>query len=306
MQLLAFELEVPDPLERHRVVESLRTRTPPLLVLNTCQRLEAYGFSMPEHEALTIKHQYSDAEAFHRLVRIAAGLDSRILGELEILGQVRTAYKQFRDDGGASDTQLDRIFQDVLALAREARRESGIDSNLTSLGALASRELMGRVRAEAPVAVIGSGSLAGSVARYLVKRGNHPVRVSSRCPQNAMQLAMQVGASFSAGLDDLAHLLNDVEGIVTATAAPHAVVYPQHLAGAKRPMTIIDLGVPPDCDAQVPGMDGVTYVPLIEVEERAQLNSEDRIARAKQAGRIVAEGAQTWAERRHRRLARSA
>ena len=67
MQLLAFELEVPDPLERHRVVESLRTRTPPLLVLNTCQRLEAYGFAVPEHEALTIKHQYSDAEAFQRL-----------------------------------------------------------------------------------------------------------------------------------------------------------------------------------------------------------------------------------------------
>ena len=93
------------------------------------------------------------------------------------------------------------------------------------------RELMSRLPETANVAVIGSGSVASSVIRYLGKRASFPIRVASRCPENAMQLAMEFGG-FGTGLDQLAHLLNDVEGIITATAAPHAVLYGHHLAGA--------------------------------------------------------------------------
>ena len=155
---------------------------------------------------------------------------------------------------------------------------------------------MSRVPATSPVAVVGSGSVAASVARYLSKRGEHPIRVSSRCPENAMELATKCGG-FGAGLDQLSHLLDGVEGIVTATAAPHAVLYDHHLAGAKRPLTIIDLGVPADCAPEVRSMDGVTYIPLVEVEERAQLNSDERRQRAEVAGQIIRDGAQKWAAR---------
>lgn len=296
MRLLALELEVDDPIARHQVVTTLRNSQPPLLVLNTCQRLECWGLDEPALEGVRIRRHEDSAAAFARLARIAAGLDSRILGELEILGQVRASYKQFREDGGSSHSKLDRIFQDALALAREARRESGIDCNLTSLGALASRELMARVPDHAPVAVIGSGSLAASVVRYLGKRGSYPIRVSSRCPENAMSLAMEVGG-FSAGLDDLAHLLDGVEGIVTATAAPHAVLYAHHLEQAKKPLTIVDLSVPADCSPEVPGLPGVSYVSLLEVEEKAQVNSEDRRQRAEIARKIIEEGAEAWARK---------
>lgn len=297
MQLLAYELQADDPIAKHRAVEFMRSAQPPMLILSTCQRLECWGFGEPSAEGVRVQGQWESADAFERLVRIAAGLESRILGELEILGQVRASYKQFREDGGENHSKLDRMFQDALSLARKARRESGIDQNLTSLGALASREMMSRIPATAHVAVVGSGSLAASVARYLAKRGEYPVRVSSRCPENAMQLAMECGG-FGTGLDQLAHLLDGVEGIVTATAAPHAVVFDHHLAGAKRPLTIIDLGVPPDCAPEVPKMEGVTYIPLIEVEERAQLNSDERRQRAAIAATIIHEGAQAWAQRR--------
>jgi glutamyl-tRNA reductase len=297
MNLLAYELEASDPIARHVAVGAMRTSSPPMLILNTCQRFECWGFGEPSAEGVTVKNQLASAQAFERLARIAAGLESRILGELEILGQVRTSYKQFREDGGDTHSKLDRIFQDALSLARKARRESEIDQNLTSLGALASRELMSRVSATAAVAVVGSGSVAASVARYLSKRGDYPVRVSSRCPENAMQLAMECGG-FGTGLDQLSHLLDGVEGIVTATAAPHAVVYDHHLEGAKKPLTIIDLGVPADCAPAVQKMDGVTYIPLIEVEERAQLNSEERRQRAELAGQIIRDGARKWAARR--------
>lgn len=295
--LQAFELEAADPIARHIAVGTMRTAMPPMLILNTCQRLECWGFGEPAARGINVRNQFASAQAFERLARIAAGLESRILGELEILGQVRTSYKQFREDGGSTHARLDRIFQDALALARKARRESGIDQNLTSLGALASCQLMSRVPPTAPVAVVGSGSVAASVARYLSKRGEYPVRVSSRCPENAMQLALECGG-FGAGLDQLSHLLDGVEGIITATAAPHAVIYDHHLEGAKKPLTIIDLGVPADCAPEVQKMDGVTYIPLIEVEERAQLNSDERRQRAELAGRIIRDGALAWAAKR--------
>lgn len=297
MQFAAYELELPDPIAKAREVDRLRAPgQPPLLILDTCQRLEIFGVVLPPLNSAAVTGQWMDASAFERLARIAAGLESRVLGELEILGQVREAYKKFRESGGSDQSKLDRIFQDVLSLAREARRESGIDSNLISLGALASRELMERVAHSDHVAVIGAGSIAGSVARYLKKRGNFPVRVSSRCPRNAMELAMEVGG-FGAGLDELAPMLEGVSGIVTATAAPHALLFKHHLEKAHRPLTIIDLGVPADCDDEVKTMDGVTYIRLEEIEAKAQVNSEERRQRGEIAARIIQEGALAWSRK---------
>lgn len=291
-------METSDPRHRAGALNELRGRSGiPLLILDTCQRLEVFGIAVPNSLGLPVSSFQEDAAAFERLARIAAGLESRVLGELEILGQVRTAYRNFVQSGGAGHSRLDRIFQDALALAREARRESGIDANLTSLGALAARALMERVASTAPVAVIGAGSLAGSVARYLTKRGDYPVRISSRCPENALSLAMEVGG-FAAGLDELAHLLNGVAGIVTATAAPHPVLYTHHLDAAARPLTIIDLGVPRDCNKDVPGQPGITYIPLEDIETKAQLNSQERRQRAEVAARIIRDGALAWSRGR--------
>lgn len=291
----ACELELTDPASRESVVRSLWQAVPPaLLVLNTCQRLECYGRSAPDLPGLRVARRLDRRHAFERLARIAAGLESRVLGELEVLGQVREAYRQFRMAGGDSDTALDRLFQDALALARQARRESGIDRTQTSLASLACRQLLTHMTEGAPVAVVGSGSLAGSVARFLGKRGGSPVRIAGRCPENAVQLAHEVGG-FGCGLDRLMPMFEDVAGIVTATAAPHPVIYAHHLEKARRPLVIVDLGVPPDCDAGAIGLPGVTYIGLREVEAHAHVNIEDRQRRAVEAGRIVAEGAEAWA-----------
>ncbi|HEY8240515.1 MAG TPA: hypothetical protein VIH35_03670 [Kiritimatiellia bacterium] len=298
MNFAAFEIEIAAPRERERVVGELARRAdPPLLVLDTCQRLECFGLGIPAIDSARISVRHDQAAAFERLARIAAGLESRILGELEVLGQVRAAYKIFREAGGATSTRLDRIFQDALSLAREARRESGIDRNLTSLGALAAREVLDRVPATTSVTVIGSGSLAGSVARYLTKRGRCSVRVMSRCPENALTLATEIGG-FASGLDDLAPQLQGVSAIVTATAAPHSIVYAHHLAAAARPLVVIDLGVPSDCNPDVAALPGVTYVTLQQIEEKAQINSAERRACAEVAGRIVRDGAAAWAVKR--------
>ena len=297
MDFIAYELTIRTPHERIQLLQELRSQAAaPLLILNTCQRLECYGPALTHPDQFGVTRVWEREDAFARLARIAAGLESRILGELEILGQVRQAYKDFQQAGGSDHAKLDRMFQDVLALAREARRRSGIDQNLTSLGALASRALMEQVEPGAPVAVIGAGSLAASVARYLNKRGDHPIRVSSRCPENALALAQKVNG-FASGLDGLVDALRDVRGIVTATAAPHAVLYPDHLKHVPRPLIVIDLGVPPDCDPGVAALPDLTYVPLEQIESRAQLNSEERRQKAIEAERIIREGAQAWARK---------
>jgi len=198
MQFIGYEIETQAPIDRGQCLDQLHgVCRGPLLVLNTCQRLEAFGMQQPELSDLPIAKVWNDIHAFERLARIAAGLESRIVGELEILGQVRQSYRRFHHLQMKSNLRLDRVFQDALALARRARKKSGIDQNLISISALAARELIDQVSTE-PLAVVGSGSLASSTARYLSKRGSSPIRVMSRCPENAIELAYHQG--WGAGL----------------------------------------------------------------------------------------------------------
>ena len=296
MKVVGYQVETPDPRSRFDALGRLRALRGPLLILDTCQRLEVYSTDEIGADEWPVAGRWEDAAAFERIARIAAGLESRILGELEILGQVRSAYKQYRAARPAG-CSLDRFFQDALALARRARRESGIDRNLISLSALAARELMARVPARSEVAVVGAGSIAGAVARYLSKRGRHAVRVASRCPRRASELALTAGG-FGAGLDDLVPLLAGTTGIITATAAPHPVLYAHHLHEVEHPIHIIDLGEPPDCDAAVQAMDGVHYTGLQAIEQKAHINTESRRQRAANAARIIEAGAHDWARKR--------
>ena len=297
MSLVACDIRVNAAAERERCVSELRgTGSAPLLVLDTCQRLETFGFARPETDHAHVAESGEARAAFERLARIAAGLESRILGELEVLGQVRRAYKAFREAGGRDNNLLDRVFQDALSLARKARRESGVDSKMTSLSGLAARELLSQVEPGEPVAVIGSGSLASSVCRYLQKRGDSPIVVSSRCPERAAELALKVGG-FSGGLDELEPLLVGVAGIISATAAPHPVLYARHLSGTRPPLPIIDLGEPADCSDEVIALGNVHYMGLRDIEERAHINTEYREACADIAARIIRDGAKAWEQR---------
>ena len=292
MNAAGYEVRVESNTERPRVVEQLRRDN--WFVLDTCQRLEVFGHGNPgDIHGAEIIARWTAAESFERLVRIAAGLESRVLGELEVLGQVRNAYKCFRERTGGDLADLDRMFQDVLALARKARRESGIARDLTSLSGLAAREMLDRVGSGNPVAVVGSGALAKSVVRYLGKRGNSPVRVAGRCPDKAMSLALTAGG-FGASLDDLSHLLDGACGVISATAAPHPVLFPHHLERAADPLLVIDLGEPPDCCGNTQADPRVNYLGLRDIEERANGNRKGRAAAAEIAGRIIQDGTLAW------------
>ena len=289
--------DIPPSVERERTIRNLRSLDAPMLILDTCQRLEVYGLPDMPLDQLPVSAKWQTCEAFERLARIAAGLESRVLGELEVLGQVRAAYKQLHGRDGKAYRALDRTVQDALALARKARRKSGIDTQMTSIGGLAARDILEQIPEDAPLAVLGSGSLALAVIRYLGKRGRASIRVSSRCPENAAVLALKVDG-FSGGLDQLAYLLDGVRGILCATAAPHPVLYPGHLEATARPLYITDLSVPPDCSADVPALPDIHYRDLESVEATAQGNWAERAQRADVAAAIIRDGAIAWSRAR--------
>jgi len=292
MLLIGCELRVLDPQQREQAVAGLQSERPdsPLLVLNTCQRLECYGWREPESSSIAIHRRWHGAAAVERLARIASGLECRVLGELDVLGQVRNAYRKFRDRRGDRHADLDRLFQDVLTLARRARRNSKIDQDLVSLGALATRELVARVPIGAPIAIVGTGSLASSVAHHLAELGCGDLRLIGRRVDNALRLAGEVNGR-GGGLDAMRELLTDVAGIFTATAAPAAVIHAADLERTAQPLTIVDLGEPPDCEPAVTLSPRCTYVGLLEVESRVRANVELRLQRAQLAAQIVHEGA---------------
>lgn len=290
-------LSCEDPVTKVQWADRLVAKLPGALVLNTCYRLEVYG---PETAVLSdapITRICSGRDAAERLARIAAGLESRILGELEVLGQVRAAYKRFQVSSLGRTASLDGIFQRVLSVARKARRESGIDQLVTSVASLAVGCIAQHVQPGEPIAVIGTGSLASSVARHIVKRGGHPMRIASRCPVRAGHLADQIGGA-GASMSDLRSLLNGVGTIISATGAPHTVISHDHLEGCRRPLLIVDLSVPRDCHPELDADSSIIRIPLEHIEQQAAGNWGERCRRAEIAASII-RNEMTATERHH-------
>ena len=182
MMLHACALDIRPSVERKHLVRKLRDHAVPMLVLDTCQRLEVFSPIEIRTFDAPIVDVWRNEQAFERLARIAAGLESRILGELEILGQVRCAYKEFHAHFGDDQRRLDRFFQDALSLARRARKQSGIDRQMTSLSGLAVERISHaaaasaitpdrtRLSSEARRAELTAPSRAASESRASVSR----------------------------------------------------------------------------------------------------------------------------------------
>lgn len=288
-------LSCEDPVTKVQWADRLIADLPEALVLNTCYRLEVYGPEVMSIPDAPIRDVYSGGAALERLARIATGLESRILGELEVLGQVRAAYKRFHVRTSGETSSLDGLFQKVLSMARKARRQSGIDQLVTSVASLAVGCIAQHVHPGEPIAVIGTGSLAGSVARHIVKRGGHPMRIASRCPVRAGHLADQLGGA-GASMSNLRSLLNGVGTIISATGAPHPVILHDHLEGCRRPLLIVDLSVPRDCHPELDADLSIIRIPLEHIEQEAAGNWGERCRRAELAASIIREEVNTFLE----------
>ncbi len=316
---LAFaEDELPAVLKRLREEDGIEEA----VILSTCNRVEVVvrardgidgaklvrGFLVREREldpAQLDGHlkQYVDRQAVLHLYRVAAGLDSMILGEPQILGQVKRAYKTARA-AGTTGPILDQLYQRGFAAAKEVRTETGISRYPVSI-AFAAVELARKIFGELDgrsVLVVGAGKMAELAARHLTSSGIERVVVTSRRFEQSERLALRFGGE-AVPWDQLWKHVAEVDVVVAGTAAPGTVLDREGVEKALRArrgrrLFIIDIAVPRDVEPSVNELKQVYLYDVDDLQGVVEHNLEERKRAAAEChDRIEAHGAafQRWA-----------
>ena len=270
------------------------------VVLSTCNRTEVYAsverfhaayadireffsglaFLPPEAFGDHLYAHYDEAAAQH-LFSVAAGLDSAVLGESEILGQVRASWERAREEQAAGTT-LNMLFRSAVEAGKRARTQTAIGQKVTSVSAAAvamAAERLGGL-AGRNVLVVGAGEMGEGLVRSLLAAGADPVRVANRTWERAVELADSVGAT-PVRLDELPAALTEVDLLLTSTGATsiiveHADVEPVVQARAGRPLLIVDIAVPRDVDAAAGTLPGVTLLDMDDLRAHAEVGLAER------------------------------
>ncbi|MGI9184034.1 MAG: glutamyl-tRNA reductase [Solirubrobacteraceae bacterium] len=248
----------------------------------------------------TAIYSHRNCEAARHLYRVVAGLESMIVGEAEIQGQVKRAYEAAL----ASETAgplTNHLFRAALATGKRVRTETAIGERQLSLPGVAvamAREQLGPL-AEREVVIVGTGETSELTARALADSGTRTVFVANRRRDRALSLARRYGGR-TLSFDELPCALLEADIVVAATASPHLLLEVDDLAGVMgqregRPMLLIDLAVPRDIDAACGDLDGVSLRDIDDLEAVADRNRKVRQAEARKAEGIIEEEIQHFA-----------
>ncbi|MBB5209102.1 glutamyl-tRNA reductase [Chiayiivirga flava] len=278
-------------------------------LLSTCNRTEIYCRIDAGAEAVparwlaqrsrlgpgqleTYLYTHRDGDAARHLFRVATGLDSMVLGEPQILGQVKEAYQHARG-AGALKTPLDRLFQQTFAVAKRARTDTRIGAHPVSV-AFAAVRLAQRVFTaldEATVLLVGAGDTIELAARHLVDQNVRRLLVANRTLEHAQTLASRFGG-YALPLDDLERHLAEADIVICATASREPVLRRDAVQRAlrtrrHRPMFLLDLAVPRDIEASVADLDDVFVYTVDDLEQVIDDNRRSRREAADQAEAII-------------------
>ena len=246
------------------------------VVLSTCNRTEYYAVTTEaEARELCARHFATDAPAgvaqfYHHdgsasiehLFRVVCGLESMVLGETEILGQVKKAY-QAANAHGTTSRFLNKLFQRAFLVAKQVRTRTGIARGSVSVGSVGvdlAEQIFGSLR-QRKVMILGAGETGELTARSLLARGVHSLFVSNRSYDRAAALAQELSGR-AVHFDAWENEMHDVDILITSTAAPHHIVTGERLrpvlaTRTDRPLFIIDLAVPRDVEPAVNDLEGV-------------------------------------------------
>ncbi|HEX8752967.1 MAG TPA: glutamyl-tRNA reductase [Solirubrobacterales bacterium] len=279
--------------------------------ISTCNRTELYLIVSDSVEAEStalgvlsrqaeirptelLGHLYSlrSTEAARHLLRVTAGLDSMIVGEAEIQGQVKRAYELALVEG-VTGPVLNRLFRAALTAGGRAREETGISEKGVSIPSVAvelARRALGDL-SDRQVLMVGAGETAELVARALTARGVHAVFVANRHYDRAIGLAQRFEGT-AVRFEALPEQLQDVDVVVSATNSPHHIVERDGIAQVMqarqgRPLLAIDLAVPRDIEPDCREVEGVSVFDIDDVQKIVERNASGREAEAKRAERII-------------------
>jgi glutamyl-tRNA reductase len=247
-------------------------------LLVTCNRTELYGTHTPEAlESMLLAaagggasadlYRMADREAVGHLFSVAAGLDSMVVGEPQILGQVKRAMSDARD-AGALGAVLGELVRRAIAVGRRARRETDLGTGLPSIPKVATgmvRLVLGEL-GNRTLLVVGTGKLGYQTAGLLRRSGASEVVVTNRSPDAAQRLAAEIGGR-AVAFDALDELLLQTDIVITCTAAPAPILTRERLAAAmaargERKLVVIDIAVPRDVEPAARSLEGVRLYDL--------------------------------------------
>lgn len=233
-------------------------------------------------------------EAAIHLMRVTSGLDSMILGETQILGQVKESYELAKDRGSVGKV-LHALFNQAIACGKRVHTETAINQNAVSVSYAAvelARKIFGDLRDHRAL-LVGAGKMAGLTARHLVECGIAELLVCNRTLGRAEEMAAEFGGR-AVPIEGLEDHMARVDVVISSTGAPNVVITRDMVQRAMRarrarPLFLVDIAVPPDIDPAVNGLDNAYLYNIDDLEAVVLANLEERAREAKKAERIIAE-----------------
>jgi glutamyl-tRNA reductase len=323
---LAFPNEIVDKalysLYQHPLVDGC-------VILSTCNRTEIYLSYEHQTDYLRLKQSveswlgqfhhfdvdlyqdsfywYDGQQAVEHLMSVASGLDSMIIGEPQILGQVKQAYS-FAQEQNCLSVQLKKLFQKVFHVAKIVRSETNIGTNTASVAyaaCLVARHLFIDT-SNLNIMLVGAGETIELISRYLKPHGFNQVIIANRTREKALKLAVDIDAEIIS-LPDIANRLKDVDIVISSTASPLPIIGKGMVertlrARNHRKMLFIDLAVPRDVEEEVSQLNNVHLYTIDDLQKTVESNLEQRAIAAKEAQYLIQEQAELfidWLKTRH-------
>lgn len=278
------------------------------MILSTCNRVELLvrsrngsadlnGFlqqylklSTGDYERCLYRHH--DKNAIRHLFRVASSLDSMVVGEPQILGQVKEAYATARAVG-ALHSELDALVTSAFAVAKRVRTETAIGSSAVSVASVAvelAKKIFGSLAGKC-ICLVGAGKMSELAARHLVAQGAARILVANRTPANAQKLASAFNGEVIS-FDEIYDRADQADVVITSTGAPQPIFRREHgemfMARRKnRPMFFIDIAVPRDVDAAVGKLDGIFVYDIDDLQSVVATHVADRRREAERAETII-------------------
>lgn len=288
------------------------TQVTDAVIVSTCNRTELY-FSGTEAQSkqviawLAKFHQlelkdvaghlylHQDQAATTHLMRVAAGLDSLVLGEPQIFGQVKQAYSQSRQVGTIQPA-FERLFQKTFAVAKQVRTETDIGANAVSVAFAAvalAKQIFGKLD-KVKVLLIGAGETIELVAKHLLEQGASQLTVANRSYDRAAALAAQFSGQV-VSLAQVPQALVDADVVISSTASTLPIVGKGMVEQAlkkrrHKPMFLVDLAVPRDIEAQVSELEDAYLYTVDDLQNIVSQNMQSRQQAATQAEQMIAAG----------------
>jgi len=275
----------------------LRGNLSEVVLLSTCNRVEIYGVSPWIHgrvqqlfQELTnsdfdfTPHIYikEGAEAVKHLFAVTSGLDSMVLGETEITGQVKNAY-QTAKDAGLTGKKMNRLFQVAMQVAKNIRTNTAIGRGATSVGSVAvelTEKVFDRDLSDKTVMILGAGKMGEACVKHLAKRGAKTVLVSNRSFERAEKLASEFGGR-AVRIEDSHAAMIEADILVSSTCCPVVVLHRADVEAIlpqrkNRPLVLVDIAVPRDIDPEVAKLPNVFLYDIDDLEAVVRENTKNR------------------------------